>query len=86
MIMEQARQFAASNISGSVRLLMYQFIYNSNSMSTWNIFKQYELYKLRKHYVKLRKDAVEAERVGDRKKFVALNAIADRMMDSVISF
>lgn len=50
----------------------------------WNIFKQYEQFKLRKHYKQLRVDALEAQRSGDRKRYVALNAIADRMIDRVI--
>ena len=52
----------------------------------WNIFKQYEQHKLRKHYQKLRMDALEAEKTGDRKRFVTLNAIADKMIDRVIYF
>ena len=52
----------------------------------WNIFKQYEQFKLRKHYQKLRVDAMEAEKTGDRKRYVALNAMADKMIDRVIYF
>jgi hypothetical protein len=52
----------------------------------WNIFKQYEQNKLKKHYQQLRIDAVAAEKTGDKKKHVILNAIADRMMDQVIYF
>jgi hypothetical protein len=52
----------------------------------WNVFKSYEQYKLRKYYHKLRIDAVEAEKTGDRKRYITLNAIADKMMDRVIYF
>ena len=50
----------------------------------WNIFKQSDQYKVRKHYQQLRAEAQEAEKSGDRKRYVALNAIADRMIDRAI--
>ena len=41
---------------------------------------------MRKEYTQLRLDAMEAEKIGDIKKSIVLNAKADKMMDQVIYF
>lgn len=41
-------------------------------------------HQLRKEYMKLRLDAMEAQKAGDVKRSMVLNARADRMIDQVI--
>lgn len=53
-------------------------------MITLNLVKYYNQYRLRKYYQKIRLEALEAERNGDKRKYFALNAIADRLIDKVL--
>jgi|GEM_PF-2920478 len=50
----------------------------------WRIFKTNRKQELRSYYKKLRLDAIEAQKCGDVKRYLALNAIADNYMDQVI--
>jgi hypothetical protein len=54
----------------------------------WPVLKKIEKFyqqsRLRKEYTQLRLDAMEAEKTGDIKKYLVLNARADRMLDQVI--
>jgi len=50
------------------------------------IERLYNQGKMRKEYTQLRLDALEAQKTGDIKKSMVLNAKADRMMDQVIYF
>ncbi|MFN3404457.1 MAG: DUF6435 family protein [Cytophagaceae bacterium] len=52
----------------------------------WKIFGKSQKEKIREHYMKLRLDAIEAQKRGDKKTYIVLNAIADRMIDQVIYF
>jgi hypothetical protein len=56
----------------------------------WSIIKRIDRFyyqsKLRKEYTQLRMDAMEAEKSGDVKKYLALNSRADQMLDQVICF
>ncbi len=50
----------------------------------WRIFKSSRQEELRQYYRKLRLDAIEAQKSGDVKRYLALNAIADNYMDQAI--
>jgi hypothetical protein len=54
----------------------------------WSILKRIEKIfqqnKLRKEYTQLRLEAIEAKKLGDMKKYLVLDARADRMLDQVI--
>lgn len=50
------------------------------------IERLYNQGKMRKEYTRLRLDAMDAEKTGDIKRSLVLNAKADRMMDQVIYF
>lgn len=50
------------------------------------IERLYSQSKLRKEYTRLRMDAIEAQKSGDIKKSLVLNARADKMLDQVIYF
>lgn len=50
----------------------------------WNPMKIWQQQKLRKYYTRLRIEALEAKKSGDQKRYLALTAMADRMIDRVI--
>ncbi len=50
------------------------------------INKFYQKSQLRKEYTKLRLEAMEANKLGDIKRSLVLDARADRMIDQVIYF
>lgn len=52
----------------------------------WNVFKIYKQNKEKEQYRKIRIEAEDALKSGDRKRYIVLNAIADKMIDRVISF
>lgn len=49
-----------------------------------NLIKYYQQNKLRKYYQQLRQEALEAEKTGDIRRYYALNAKADKLVDQVI--
>ncbi len=50
----------------------------------WSIFRNNKQQGLRNYYRKLRLEAIEAQKAGDVKRYLALNAMADNYMDQVI--